>query len=571
MHFIKAGLAVICLAGQLHLVAQDSLRDRAALSLPLTDRKLVIAHCMTNIMRYRGHKLEDSCDPDYYPATGNITSVFGGLTQVKVLEDPVLKEASLDEAVEFEMRAAIRTGIDGFQFYYTLGNTGWDSIIAAYLRVATRKKIDFKFTFCISHPFGSTEKEKIASFAMRINRILDEAGRDNEHWLRTPDGRLIMYMWYGEKIADIPATAGGLPEAYYAARAYQRLGDALHEKLACVYSINENISQDKLVDYLHYFPAVWVWTLPWSDHYPGVRIAETCRTMHRTFTGSAFADFYTSKLLKKGTWDMYYRAEDAVAAGIGQVERKYITTGLSYNFRKLLEFGIQQDVPIMNVITWNDYPEGHHLAPEVNHNDGFAQLLIYYKHLWKKESPLTGDKEIAVVFFKKYTHDRVPRPYNIPVLAFQEETIPPVWEDSIEVVTLLHEPANLIVNGRGVAVVGGMTVTRVASQKGAVTVEVTRKGSPGTSKDVPATGKDVTVLRFSTPEGITETPYRSDRLTYSLSSDYTEFYKELFGDRPMVSADEYGLHGVGASGSGGAARVGVAAGAGGTAAGEKMR
>lgn len=160
----------------MRLAAQDPLKNLPSLSWPLTGRKLVIAHCMTNIIRFKGHKLEDSCDPDYYTAGNNITGVFGGLTQVNVLEDPVLKNASLEEAVEFEMRAAIRSGIDGFQFYYTLGNTGDDSIIEAYLRVATKKKIDFKFTFCISHPSGSTERAKIESFARRINGILDAAG-----------------------------------------------------------------------------------------------------------------------------------------------------------------------------------------------------------------------------------------------------------------------------------------------------------------------------------------------------------------------------------------------------------
>src|SRR5580692_473249 len=189
MHFIRTGLTAICVAVQWCAVAQISLKNLPELDWPLTGGKLVIAHCMTNIIRFKGHKLEDSCDPDYYAPKGNMTDALGGLTQVNVLEDPVLKNASLDEAVEFEMRAALRSGIDGFQFYYTLGNTGWDSIITAYLRVATKKNIPFKFTFCISHPAGSTEQEKIKSFAGRINAILAAAGRDNEHWLRTPDGR----------------------------------------------------------------------------------------------------------------------------------------------------------------------------------------------------------------------------------------------------------------------------------------------------------------------------------------------------------------------------------------------
>lgn len=60
-------------------LAQDNLKNLPEYSLPLTSQKLVIAHCMTNIIRYKGHPFEDSCNPDYYPATGNISAPLGGL------------------------------------------------------------------------------------------------------------------------------------------------------------------------------------------------------------------------------------------------------------------------------------------------------------------------------------------------------------------------------------------------------------------------------------------------------------------------------------------------------------
>jgi len=97
--------------------ADDKLINAPELSLPISDKKLVIAHCMTNIIRYKGHKLEDSCDPEYYSAEGNITAPLGGLTQVNVYSDLFLSGKTLDEAVEFEMTAAIKSGIDGFPFY----------------------------------------------------------------------------------------------------------------------------------------------------------------------------------------------------------------------------------------------------------------------------------------------------------------------------------------------------------------------------------------------------------------------------------------------------------------------
>ena len=519
--FIWLSLSLFVLVMQ-NANAQDSLRNLPEYSLPLTDQKLVVAHCMTNIIRFKGHEFEDSCNPEYYPATGNITAPFGGLTQVKPMTNDLMANATLDESVEFEMRAALRSGIDGFQFYYILGAYKWDDIIKAYFRVAEKKHINFKFTFCISHPNGSTEALKVAQFANRINGIMNEVGHNNPHWLRTPDGRLIVYQWLGEPLADIPADKKGLSDQFYIARAYKRLANAVHERFACVYTINTQITKQKLDDILDYFPAVWIWTLPYSSDYLGYMVATECKKRDRTFTGSVFADFYTSKLLEKDTWDMYHTAGEAVNAGIANVERKYITTGLSYNFRKLFEFGIKQNAPIMNVITWNDYPEGHHLAPEINHNDGFSILLNYYKNKWKKLPSPYADRDVAIVFFKKYKNDIEPKPYNIPVRSFQQETIPPSWEDSIEVVTLLKAKARLTVNGQSTEVAAGMVSTKFKQSVGPVNVSVSRD--------------NITIVHFSTPEGITDHPYRTDRITYTFSSEFNNFYRDLYpGFKPEYS------------------------------------
>ena len=501
---------------------RDSLKNLPEYSLPLVSQKLVIAHCMTNIMSYKGHEYEDSCNPAYYLEKGNITESIGGLTQVKPMDMELRSNMNLDEAVEFEMRAAKRSGIDAFQFYYPLYTFDWDNIIKAYFRVAAQKHIDFKFTFCISHPNGGKEADKVAQFAKRINDIMNEVGHDNPHWLRTPDGRLVVYQWMGDGLADVPADPKGLSQEYYIARAYKHLADAVHERFACVVTINTQVSKQQVDDILDYFPAVWIWTWPYYKNYLGNMVAAECAALHRTFTGSVFNDFYTSKLLKTGTWDMYRTAKEAVDAGMGNIERKQVITGLSYNFRKLFEFGIAHDVPIMNVITWNDYPEGHHLAPEINHNDGFSILLNYYKSVWNKQPSPYADRDVAIAFFKKYKHNVKPSPFNIPIKSFQQEFIPEKWEDSIEVVTLLKAPGILTVNGRSVNVRSGLVSTKFSSQTGPVNVTVARDGQ--------------TTVHFITPEGITDHPYRTDRITYTFSSEFDRFYSNLYpGFKPDYS------------------------------------
>jgi hypothetical protein len=503
----------------LRMPAQDPLKNDSALSLPMTSRKLVIAHCMTNIIRFKGHKFEDSCNPEFYPETNNITASIGGLTQVLPMEDELLKEASLDSTVAFEMRAAKASGIDGFQFYYPLGTESWDNIIKAYFRVAEKQHIEFYFTFCISHPSGGDEESRIDAYAGRINDIFKSVGQNNSHWLRSPDGRLILYQWNGEGLADIPSDLHGHSKPYYVALAYNKLAEAVHEKFASIFLINEQITPEKLNDYLDYFPACWIWTLPFVDNYIGQMVAATCKKRNRTFTGSAFCDFYTSKLLEKGTWNIY-SAEEAAEAGLEQGERKYIATGLSYNFRKLLEFGIGQDVPIMNIITWNDYPEGHHLAPEINHNEGFSILLNYYKSVWKQQTSAFNGKDVAVVFFKKYKHTIEPDPYHFNVVTI-EKGVSLDSEDSIEVVTWLKKPSRLSVNGQSKQAPAGFAVTRFAMDPGAVHVTVSREG--------------ITVVDFLTPEKITQHPSRTDRLTYSYSSEFSEFYTPLLGKAGLAT------------------------------------
>jgi hypothetical protein len=499
------------------IAAQNSGRNEDELSMPVSNRKLVMAHCMTNIIRFKGHKFENSCDPAYYSSSGNITASIGGLTQVLPMEDSYLKDASLDSAVAFEMKAALASGIDGFQFYYPLGTESWDNIIKAYFRVAEMQHIPFYFTFCISHPSGGNQENRIASFAKRMNDIFSEVGRNNSHWLRTPDGRLIVYLWNGDGLADIPADLNGFSQPYYIALAYKKLEDAVHEKFACTFLINEQISSKKLNEYLDYFPACWIWTIPYTKNYIGEMVAGTCKKRNRTFMGSAFCDFYTSKLLERGTWNIY-SAEGAAAAGIEKSERKYIVTGLSYNFRKLLEFGIHEDVSIMNIITWNDYPEGHHLAPEINHNEGFSILLNYYKSFWKKDpSPYLG-KDVAVVFFKKYKHNTIPQPYHFKLVEIEKGIVSDM-EDSIEVISLLTQPSILEVNGQSRHVDAGFTDTKFSLEPGYVKVRVYRGAA--------------NVLQFTTPQKITLHPYRTDRLTYSYSSEFDQFYEPLLGKELM--------------------------------------
>src|ERR1700751_5176181 len=99
MHLMKRialtlSLLLLSIFGASNLFAQDSLANLPELSLPLTNTKMVIAHCMTHIIRYEGREYEDGANPKYYP----ITDPVGGTSQVHVMSDTLLQHATLDQA-----------------------------------------------------------------------------------------------------------------------------------------------------------------------------------------------------------------------------------------------------------------------------------------------------------------------------------------------------------------------------------------------------------------------------------------------------------------------------------------
>ncbi|MBI3882936.1 MAG: hypothetical protein HY305_01615 [Sphingobacteriales bacterium] len=409
-----------------------------------------------------------------------------------------------------------------------------NNIIKAYFKVADAKNIDFKLTLCFSHPGEDptrTTDSKIAEWSRRVNSIMRVAGHNNKHWLRTPDGRLIVYMWYGEQIIGPDSWKGqidGYATPFWVAQAYRKIANNVGEKFACMFSTNEKITPSSLDNYLDYFPAVWMWTNSYTFAGLDVKMNEACKKRKRTFMGTAFPDFYTSKIMRPDPvlWDILW-LNDALAVGNARgLQRKYMATGLSNTFRQQLEYAVKLESPIINIITWNDYPEGHHLAPEVNHNDGFTTLLKYYKSIWKGESSPFDDRDVAIAFFKKYKRGVTPSPYNYQTLNVGTVgNINVATEDSIDIVTILAKPGKLKMNGEIVDVPAGLTSTKFKSQPGAVNVSVMRDGKE--------------TATFKTPEWITDKPLRTDLLTYSFSSEFPRYFKDIFGNIPPIYSTQY--------------------------------
>ena len=486
------------------------------------DEKLVIAHYMTDMVPETRRRPIRWVDPELADPNGS-TAAVGGLHQTEAMAFLHLANMDLVQAVDFEIRAARQMGVDGFQFYYPLvDNTDalaprYNQIVRTFLRLSETRYPGFRVSLCLSHPGSqkaNSEAERISLWSPSIRSLVQET-RDSPAWLRTDSGSLLFYLWVGDALADGVGNLAQTPEQIVkVGQAYQRLSREIGTPIEYVYQVRRPLIDPAYIrSVVKTFPAVWGWTaseenIPFWDE-----LAKQCREEGCLYTQSVYPDYYTSKVYRKGSTS-HAILPNAVALKLGLegIERHYRVTNLARTQVQLLQRAIRHDVQIINYITWNDFPEGHHLAPEVNHNFGPSLLLRYFKQQWKSPgSRLNQDQ--AVVFFKKYRHDAQPQ-FSV-ALQVQSDNKDLASEDRVELVTMLREPARCYLNDRLLGLArAGLQVHSIPSQPGPVRVRVLRGNEE--------------VIRFQAPELISAAPYRTDRLTYSYSSLFQSEFGKLF-------------------------------------------
>ena len=488
----------------------------------VAQEKLVMAHYMTDMVPQTNRPLIRWIDPELADPSGS-TARLGGLQQTQPLASLHLRDANLVTAVDFEIRAARQLGVDGFQFYYPLGDDTrmlqetYNRIIRTFVQRSDTKFPGFKISLCLSHPGTSrptTEAQRVALWSQPIRQLL-QSTRGATAWLRSPAGALLFYLWVGDGLAEgvsgLATTAAGIRSVGVA---YRRLTTAVGTPIDYIYQVRRPVmDSDYVAAIANTFTGVWGWTA--SDENPRFwdYLARRCREAGCLYTQSVYPDYYTSKVYPKGdTTHMILSTEQALQKGLSGLQRYYRVTNLAQTQIQLLKRAVAHDVSIINYVTWNDFPEGHHLAPEVNHSFGPALLLKHFKRRWKS-GVSSVERDEAIVFFKKYRHDVRPR-YAV-ALKVKSRSQDLSVEDRIELVTLLTAPARCTLNGQPLGLVAaGLQVHSIPSQPGPVRVQVARQGR--------------TIIRFQTPQVISEKPLRTDRLTVSYSSVFEREFEKLF-------------------------------------------
>lgn len=510
------------------------------LSRPLFTEKMVVAHNMTHLIYTKGFETRQK--PKAYYSPSGKTKNIGGSQQYATMISLLGKKQSLEKTVEFEMRSALAMGVDGFQFFYPAdGNENllnqMDQIILAYFKVAEKKNIDFKFSICICVPnvWENFTQVNIEDFLAKHLKYLTSKTKKSKKWLKSPDGRFVFFLWVPDGIYQ--GLNGKHWLAYQssqfidgAAEAYYNIAEKVGVDIAYVYHVRWPEKKEYMDAVLKNYPAVWGWTRGLEISESMKKLAERCKLENRTYTQTVYPDYYTSKLYEKAKMtnhygNMIHSFSDVAKMKPSEVERHAQVLDLSKTYRTLLKEAVDNDAAMINFVTWNDYPEGHHLAPEINHNFGYTVLLKYYKELWKNGTKIP-EKESAVVFYKKYPFAAKPTLYDVDV--YQKlKVVPGEEEDKIEVVALLKEPADIYCNGDLIGKGSpGINSYYAPMKAGKVVVEVKRNNR--------------VVIAVHPVEWITEAPFRADRLTYSYSSEFDTYFKEIFGDEAVAPvSDQY--------------------------------
>ena len=522
-------------------------------ALPIATERLVIAHFMAGQVPHLGGTPNDA--EFYFPDRsfshiGGISTVlswnawpeqrFPGIRQDFLDRKKI---DSIDAYVEWELRATKPLGVDGFHFYISFAKpkgkpadelSPTDLSIVRYFSIADEKDIDIKLTLCPSDVSGyATTEEVVEAVGGRLQRLLKATG-NSLHWLRTPDGRLLLFTWSTEGFApEAKLIVDPRLKAEKIARAWDLIEARLGEPIAVIYhggrrpykswrETTDEEYQASLDATLEFFPAINdFFDFPTPGREADIRrTAETCKRMNRTYIKGIMSEMNCSKLrsMRTGAVEMHKMSEPPENYG-----RMIIGSGLSANLTWCWEKAIAVDSPMVSLGTWNDYEEGHHIAPEVNHNFGFAQISAWHRARWRGEKAPAVDR--LVVLHKRHAmgansrFDLFPPYYPAWSLSRADWEKSLLMDDYVDLVSFATAPAELRYRGKKVAdVPAGFSSTKVSLSPGEVRGALVRSGK--------------IVAEVVSPEWITAEPYRYDRMTIAWESDHDAVWREIFATEP---------------------------------------
>lgn len=409
---------------------------------------------------------------------GGKHAAYGGYSR----DRPLGRDAIADSAwrlrdMENEVRQAVSVGLDGFSVtvYYlaSAGDRQWDNI-NLLMQAAANVDPGFKIMLQpdMSGNIGSTDPGTLALYMSRL--------ASNSSAYRLPDGRLVFSPFYAERqnagwwstFLSVMNNNYGIPVAFLPL------------------FLDEQSNEDA-------FASISYGMSNWGSRSPA---GNDPTTTYATSPAGRIARVHA--LGKK--WMQPISVQDERPR-----ESLYDEAQNTTNLRNTWTIAMNNNADLVQLNTWNDYPEGSPMAPSASHGWSFLDINAYYLAWWK-----TGVRPAVVrdtVYVSHRKHPLSASPTFPQTLFMRPRAGSSPGRDTVEALTFLPSPGTVTIRVGGAssscAAPAGPGVCTVPLGTGTVSASVVRDG--------------VTTTSVTSPFGVTTSPLVQDFAYTAVSSGRT--------------------------------------------------
>lgn len=421
---------------------------------------------------------------------------FGGSGWINRPLMPLGFKQSEEENAAFEIRRAMRAGLDGFAVDAWAGDDSAKRRFETLLKAAEAHGGRFQMTVCLDpacHRRGYTDDVPMwRRFADTVNYVLTFR---NSPAFATFDGRPLILTYHMRFIA------GWGPQEDIAEQ-WTKFREAVPKDVFLMGDI------DYLVK----------WDDPKTDREAAVRFAAKHFEAIGGFIGNSGnwgLDPLVSDTVKScgRVWcqPMIYQYQNKKGAMIASkgLDR------LAANWENARRTGSR----LIQFVTWNDYGEETTLAPTVTGNYTLTRLCRHWAEWWKRGvEPEVEEDEVHVIFRRTANWTSEAWPYSMRIFGNRPEPV-------LEVVTLLKEPSTVEVKGYGeYEAPKGLSRRQFPLKAGIVAARVRR----------PSASAPKTVCGVVAPECVSDRRWREDYCNVAYGSNYDkEWAIDFPGVKPL--------------------------------------
>ncbi|WP_044206811.1 hypothetical protein [Flammeovirga sp. OC4] len=423
-----------------------------------------------------------------------------------------------DDAVAYEIKVAKEMGVDGFKFPLVIDadQSYMDRAvknITYYVTSAVNRKLDFTFSIELilkRDPASMSEDLMYDVLQTRLKEIFQNT-KYSDKWLRSSDNKIVVFTKSPLHVLDKTRVAKEKeltdhPEMIKEVHStLNSLSSSLNTKLTYVFETKYPSNQRFNEEVLKLFPAISQSKRSMALEENVAALKNLCKSNNKPFIQNVYPDHLSSQMrLKKNDQLVQENSDESKGLSLNDVYVAGQDLKLTHTYRSLLQSAVDNDAAMINLMSWNYFDNGSHIAPEAHHGFGYGMLLRYYKKIWLDEEDQNINRELLMTSYKATSskHLSKARPEvkcTIQNLDKDEQ------EDRIEVLTILREPGEVYCNGKLLGKApAGIHAFYAPYQEGEVSVELKRGPKE--------------IIQYSTPKVIKNNSEKMDWMTYSFTN-----------------------------------------------------